>query len=61
MMALARKIVRGDREDAETMEEVFAQVRNAEATAEELLVAYVCGFFCCPFFDGGCRAMASKR
>ena len=39
MMALARKIVSGDEEDeAETMEEVFAQARNAEATAEELLV-----------------------
>ena len=39
MMALARKIVSGDGEDeAETMEEVFAQARDAEATAEELLV-----------------------
>ena len=47
MMALARKlvvdhdrgIVRGDEEDeAETMEEVFAQARNAESEAEELLV-----------------------
>ena len=39
MMALARRIVSGEEEDeAETMEEVFAQVRNAEATAEELLV-----------------------
>ncbi len=39
MMALARKIVSGDEEDeAETVEEVFAQARNAEATAEELLV-----------------------
>ena len=39
MMALARKIVSGDEEeDAETMEEVFAQARNAEATAEEYLV-----------------------
>ena len=39
MMVLARKIVRGDEEDeAETVEEVFAQARNAEATAEELLV-----------------------
>ena len=39
MMALARKIVSGEEEDeAETMEEVFAQARNAEATAEELLV-----------------------
>ena len=39
MMALARKIVSGDEEeDAETMEEVFAQARDAEATAEELLV-----------------------
>ena len=40
MMALARKIVSGGEEDdeAETMEEVFAQARNAEATAEEYLV-----------------------
>ena len=38
-MALARKIVSGDEEDeAETMEEVFAQARNAESEAEELLV-----------------------
>ena len=39
MMALARKIVSGDEEDeAETVEAVFAQARDAEATAEELLV-----------------------
>ena len=38
MMALARKIVSGDEEDAETMEEVFAQARDAEVTAEEYLV-----------------------
>ena len=40
MMALARRIVSGEEEDdeAETVEEVFAQARNAEATAEELLV-----------------------
>ena len=38
MMALARKIVSGDEEDAETVEEVFAQARDVEATAEELLV-----------------------
>ncbi len=39
MMALARRIVSGDEEDtAETVEEVFAQARDAEATAEELLV-----------------------
>ena len=39
MMALARKIVSGDEEDgAETVEEAFAQARNAEAAAEELLV-----------------------
>ena len=36
MMALARKIVSGD--EAETMEDVFAQARDAEATAEEYLV-----------------------
>ena len=38
MMALARKIVSGDEDEAETVEEVFAQTRDAEATAEELLV-----------------------
>ena len=40
MMALARRIVSvGDEEDeAETMEEVFAQARNAESEAEEYLV-----------------------
>ncbi len=41
MMALARKIVSGEDEDddeAETVEEVFAQARNTEAAAEELLV-----------------------
>ena len=40
MMALARKIVSGDDEEdeAETMEEVFAQARNAESESEELLV-----------------------
>ena len=39
-MALARKIVSGDEEeeDAETVEEVFAQARDAEASAEEYLV-----------------------
>ena len=39
MMALARKIVSGDEEDeTETVEEAFAQARDAEASAEELLV-----------------------
>ena len=38
MMALARKIVSGEEEDAETVETVFAQARDAEASAEELLV-----------------------
>ena len=39
MMALARRIVSGEEEDEnETMEEVFAQARNAESEAEELLV-----------------------
>ena len=38
MMALARKIVSGDEAESETVEEVFAQARDAEATAEELLV-----------------------
>ena len=40
MMALARKIVSGDEEEdeAETVEQVFAQARDAEATAEEYLV-----------------------
>ncbi len=39
MMALARRIVSGDEEaDDETVETVFAQARDAESTAEELLV-----------------------
>ena len=40
MMALARRLVGGDEEDTEeeTVEEVFAQARDVEATAEELLV-----------------------
>ena len=39
MMALAHKIVTGDVEDeAETVEAVFAQARDAEASAEEYLV-----------------------
>ena len=38
MMALARKIVSREADEAETVEEVFAQARDAEATAEDLLV-----------------------
>jgi len=40
MMALARKIVSGDEEEAddETVEDAFAQARDAEAGAEEFLV-----------------------
>ena len=40
MMALARRVVSGDEEEAddETVEEVFAQARDAEAAAEEYLV-----------------------
>ena len=39
MMALARRIVSGDEEDeTETVEAVFAQARDAEATAEKYLV-----------------------
>ena len=38
MMALARKIVGGEEDGAETVEEVFAQAREAESEAEELLV-----------------------
>ena len=38
MLALARKIVNGDEDEAETVESVFAQARDAEATAEEYLV-----------------------
>ena len=40
MMALARKIVSGDEEedDAETVEDVLAQARDAEAASEEFLV-----------------------
>ncbi len=38
LMALARKIVSGEQGEAETVEEVFAQARDAESEAEELLV-----------------------
>ena len=40
MMALARRIVSGgdEEEDAETMEDVLAQARDAEAASEEFLV-----------------------
>ena len=39
MLALARKIVSGEEEDeAETVEEVFTQARDAESAAEELLL-----------------------
>ena len=39
MMALARQVVSGDaQEDTETLEAVFAQARDAEASAEEFLV-----------------------
>ena len=37
MLALARKLVTGE-EDAETVEDLFARARNAEAEAETLLV-----------------------
>ena len=45
MMALARKIVSGDGDEMETVEEVFARARDAGATAEEYLV------------DGGWKAV----
>ena len=38
MLALARKIVNGDEEEEESVEEAFAQARDAEALSEELLV-----------------------
>ena len=38
MMALARKIVSGEEDEAETVEDVFAQARDAGSEAEELLV-----------------------
>ena len=38
MLALARKIVAGDTDDAESVEAVFAQARDAESEGEELLV-----------------------
>ena len=37
-MALARKIVSGEEDDAETVEDVLAQARDAEAASEEFLV-----------------------
>ena len=38
MLALARQIVNGEEEDSESVEQVFAQARDAEASAEEFLV-----------------------
>ena len=38
MLALARKIVNEEEEEQESVEEVFAQAREAEALSEELLV-----------------------
>ena len=39
MLALARKIVNGEKEEeGESVEDAFAQARNAEAVSEELLV-----------------------
>ena len=38
MMALARRIVSGEEDDAETVEAVFAAAREAEASGEEYLV-----------------------
>ena len=38
MLALARRIVNGEEEDADSVEAVFAQARDAEANAEEYLV-----------------------
>ena len=38
MLALARKIVNGEEDEAETVEAVFAQARDAEAAGEEYLV-----------------------
>ena len=38
MLALARKIVNGDEDEAETVEAVFAAARDAETEAEEYLV-----------------------
>ena len=39
MMALARRVVSGDEDpDAETVEDAFARAREAEASADELLV-----------------------
>ena len=36
MLALARKIVNGDEDEAETVEAVFAAARDAETDAEEV-------------------------
>ena len=39
MMALARRIVVGEQDGAETVEQVFAKARQAGAEADDLLVA----------------------
>ena len=38
MMSLVRKVVGGEEDEAETVEDVFVQARDAEGAAEELLV-----------------------
>ena len=38
MMALARKIVSGEEDESDTVEQVFARARDAESEAEDLLV-----------------------
>ena len=45
MLALARKIVSGEEDETEIVEEVFVQARDAEAASEEFLVVqsvFVC-------------------
>ena len=42
MMALASRIVSGEQDEAETVEEEFAQAQDAESKAEELLVDEDC-------------------
>ena len=55
MLALARKIVNGDEDEAETVESVFAQARDSEATAEEYCWWTMAGrpSRACPVLDTG--------
>ena len=63
MLALARKIVNGEEDEAETVEAVFAAARHAESTAEEYLVddGWKIPEPESVVFDAGCSGTASEE